>query len=65
MIRIQLGGTCDQLERMLMNLVEDWDEVIRWAVRNNYCDDRLKIARAEKERMLTAIASIREAGKAG
>ena len=63
MVRIHIGGTSDQLERLLMNLVADWDEVIRWAVKNNYCDERLKIARAEKERMLASITELREAGK--
>lgn len=65
MVRIHIGGTCDQLEKLLMNLVADWDEVIRWAIRNNYCDERLKIAREEKERTLSNIAALREAGKAG
>lgn len=65
MVRIHIGGASDQLEKLLMNLVADWDEVIRWAIRNNYCDERLKIAREEKERMLSSIAALREVGKVG
>ncbi len=65
MIRIQLGGTVDPLERILTNLVQDWDDLERWAIRNNYTDERLKITREEKERMLSSIAALREAGKVG
>lgn len=61
MIRIQLGGTNDPLERLLMVLAEGWDEMERWALRNNYCDKRLDIAREEKERLLARIAELREA----
>ena len=33
MIKIQLKSAADPLERMLMNLVADWDELERWAVK--------------------------------
>lgn len=65
MIRIQLGGTADPLERMLANPIQDWDELERWAIRNNYTDGRMNIAREEKERLLDRIAMMREAAKAG
>lgn len=63
MVKIQLGGISDQLERLLMNLVEAWDEIERWAVRNNYCDERLQVARDEKENLLSQIAALRETAR--
>lgn len=65
MMKIQLGGTVDPLERMLMALVEDWDEIERWAIKNNYCDERLKIAREEKESLLASITILRETERMG
>ena len=65
MLKIQLGGTIDPLERMIANLIEDWDEIERWAIRNNYCDKRLTIAREEKEALLNRVAMLRGAAKAG
>jgi len=65
MMKIQLGGTVDPLERMLMALVEDWDEIERWAIKNNYCDERLKIAREEKESLLASITILRETERVG
>lgn len=64
MMKIQFGGTVDPLERMLMALVEDWDEIERWAIKNNYCDERLKIAREEKESLLASITILRETERA-
>ena len=63
MVKIQLGGISDQLDRLLMNLVEAWDEIERWAVRNNYCDERLQVARDEKENLLSQIAALRETAR--
>ena len=63
MVKIQLGGISDQLERLLMNLVEAWDEIERWAVRNNYFDERLQVARDEKENLLSQIAALRETAR--
>lgn len=65
MMKIQLGGTVDPLERMLMALVEGWDEIERWAIKNNYCDERLKIAREEKESLLASITILRETERVG
>lgn len=65
MMKIQLGGTLDPLERMLMALVEDWDEIERWAIKNNYCDERLKIAREEKESLLASITILRKTERVG
>jgi len=65
MLKIQFGGTVDPLERLLTNLIADWDEIERWAIRNHYCDERLTIAKDEKEKLLTRIAMMREAAKAG
>lgn len=65
MMKIQLGGTVDPLERMLMALVEDWDEIERWAIKNNYCDERLKISREEKESLLASITILRETERVG
>lgn len=65
MIRIQLGGMSDPLERILTNLVQDWDDLERWAIRNNYTDERMTIAREEKEKLLTRISILRDATKAG
>lgn len=65
MVRIHIGGTSDQLEKLLMNLVADWDEIERWAIRNGYTDERLTIAKDEKEKLLARIAMMREAAKAG
>ena len=65
MIRIQLGGTNDPLERILTNLIEDWDALEQWAVRNNYMDERLSVCREEKEKLLARISMLREKAKAG
>lgn len=65
MIRIQLGGTNDPLERILTNLIEDWDALEQWAVRNNYMDERLNVCREEKEKLLARISMLREKAKAG
>lgn len=65
MLKIQFGGTVDPLERLLTNLVEDWDALAQWAVRNNYMDERLTVCREEKEKLLARIAMMREAAKAG
>lgn len=65
MLKIQFGGTVDPLERILANLIEDWDELERWAIRNNYTDQRMTIAREEKEKLLTRISMLRDAAKAG
>lgn len=60
MIRIQLGGTCDPLERLLMQLVEDWDELERWALRYYSDNGKAMMAREEKEKLLEKIQEIRE-----
>ena len=65
MIRIQLGGITDPLERLLTNLIQDWDELERWAIRNNYTDGRMAICREEKEKLLNQITMLRDAAKAG
>ena len=65
MIRIQLGGTNDPLERILTNLIEDWDALEQWAVRNNYMDERMNVCREEKEKLLARISMLREKAKAG
>ena len=63
MVRIKIGGTCDPLERLLMQLVQDWDELERWAFRYYSTDEKAKIAREEKEKLLAKIQENREAGK--
>lgn len=63
MIKIQLHGTTDPLERLLMRLVEDWDELERWAFRYYSTDEKAKIARAEKDKLLAKLQEIREAGE--
>lgn len=63
MVRIKIGGTCDPLERLLMQLVQDWDELERWAFRYYSTDEKAKIAREEKEKLLAKIQEIREAEK--
>lgn len=63
MIRIQLGGTCDPLERLLMQLVQDWDELERWAIKNQTCKEQMQTIREEKEQLLAKIQEIREAGR--
>lgn len=65
MLKIQFGGTVDPLERLLTNLIADWDEIERWAIKNNYCDERLTIAKGEKEKLLANIALLRDTAKAG
>lgn len=61
MVRIKIGGTCDPLERLLMQLVEDWDELERWALRYYSDNGKAMMAREEKERLLARIQEIREA----
>lgn len=39
MVRIKIGGTCDPLEPLLMQLVQDWDELERWAFRYYSTDE--------------------------
>lgn len=65
MLKIQFGGTVDPLERLLTNLIADWDEIERWAIRNGHTDERLTIAKDEKDKLLARIAMMREAAKAG
>lgn len=64
MVRIKICGTCDSLERLLMHLVEDWDELERWAFRYYSTDEKAKIAREEKEKLLAKIQEIREGARA-
>ena len=64
MVRIKIGGTCDPLERLLMRLVEDWDELERWAFRYYNTEEKVKIAREEKEKLLEKIQEIREGANA-
>lgn len=52
MVRIKIGGTCDPLERLLMQLVQDWDELERWAFRYYSTDEKAKIAREMENRFM-------------
>lgn len=63
MVRIKIGGTSDPLERLLMQLVEDWDELERWAIKNQTCKEQMQTIREEKGQLLAKIQEIRETGK--
>lgn len=65
MIKIQLGWTTDQLERLLMTLVEEWDELERWAIRNGAGMDKVKVASGEKDKLLAKISEIRATDNVG
>lgn len=60
MIKIQLGARIDPMEKMLLNLLADWDELERFAIRNGYCKEKCDAIRAEKEKMMGMIAGLRE-----
>lgn len=62
MLKIRINGTNDPLERLLMQLVEDWDELERWAIKNQTCKEQMQTIREEKGMLLAKIQEIRETG---
>lgn len=58
MVKIRIGATVDPLEKLLMNLVADWDELERWLLRYGGTD-RAKIAGEQKAAMLDKLAAIK------
>lgn len=63
MVRIRINGTNDPLERLLMQLVQDWDDLERWAIKNQTCKEQMQTIREEKGMLLKKIQEIRQAGK--
>ena len=63
MIRIQLVGTSDPLERLLMDLIADWDELERWMIRYGGDESKAVMAGEEKTKLLEKIAALRSAEK--
>lgn len=60
MIRIQFGGTMDQLERKLMKMMEEWDDLLRWAIRNGFGGEKVQMIQKEKDKILQFIGNLRE-----
>ena len=63
MVKIRIGGTVDPLERMLMDLVADWDELERWMIRYGGDQSKAFMAGEEKTKLLEKIAALRNAEK--
>lgn len=64
MLKIRINGMSDPLERLLMQLVEDWDELERWAIKNQTCKEQMQTIREEKGQLLAKIQEIREGANA-
>jgi hypothetical protein len=60
MIRLQFGGTADAFEKLLASMLAEWDELERWAIRNDYNPERLEQIRKAKGTILQMIAEIRK-----
>ena len=58
MIRIQLKSTVDPFERLLMNLVADWDELERWAIKCG-APATVSMCQDAKAKLLDQITEIR------
>ena len=65
MIKIQFGMTTGQIERLLLDLIAEWDELARWAVKNTVSTDKVQIAREEKDKLLAKLTELRAMDKAG
>lgn len=65
MIKIQFGMTTGQIERLLLDLIAEWDELARWAVKNTVSTDKVQIAREEKDKLLAKLTELRAMEKAG
>lgn len=63
MVRIRIIGTHDPLERLLMDLIADWDELERWLMRYGGDERKAVMAGEEKEKLLEKIAALRSAEK--
>ena len=62
MIRLQFGGTVDVFEKLLASMLADWDELERWAIRNDYNKERIEQIQISKNTILQMIAEIRKEG---
>lgn len=60
MIRIQFGGTMDQMERKLMEMMEEWDDLLRWAIRNGFGGEKAQMIQKEKDKILQFIGDLLE-----
>lgn len=65
MLKIKINGTTDAFERLLLNLVEDWDELERWMLRYGSDANKVTLAAEEKEKLLAKIQEIRRAESEG
>lgn len=65
MMKIQIGWTTGQIERLLLDLIAEWDELARWAVKNTVSTDKVQIAREEKDKLLAKLTELRAMEKVG
>lgn len=65
MMKLQIGWTTGQIERLLMDLIAEWDELARWAVKNGVSADKVQVAREEKDKLLAKLTEIKQMEKAG
>lgn len=59
MIRIQLDGTSKRMERALLEMAAEWDEMERWLLRTFSDNEKARIAGEEKEKLLEKIREMR------
>lgn len=65
MMKLQIGWTTGQIERLLLDLIAEWDELARWGIKNGVSNDKVKIARDEKDKLLNKLTEIKQMEKAG
>ena len=65
MMKIRITGTSCQVEKMLMELITEWDNLERWALKYYSSNEKALLAASEKERLMQKLMEVREANAEG